>query len=274
MPLSLAPNAPAAFLSANYLNQFADQAGTLLASTGQQYANRIRDMVPSSIWQSIASSDAVQETLQSDLYVEGAKVERSIGIVAALNHNLKDFSIELKRNGIVIDTKVFAGVAASNTIQIYAADVALINEWRLVMDTTQSVDAEKEVGVIAIGLLQHQMSVGFPPNGLAPAPKQNTKSSRMARGSTRYAHIFRADDGFTFDTWNVRWDFASQADLDALLGILNDFRPFMFMPEPGKDPGKIRLARFVPNTFQYPYTRNLPELGYSISAQIEDLGGA
>lgn len=276
MLLNTTNKAYPAFISENYLNSFAIGApvAPLSASSGEDFVHRVADMEPKSIWSSIGSDDTTQEVISSGFFLEGSQLAVDIDFIAILNHNLKDFTLELRNNSVVLSTAVFAGVTDNFTI-ISTAGLIGANNFRLLMDTTQTVDAEKQVGVLAFGAAILQSSLPFARGGFLPRTRQNTKSAQMGNGSIRFAHVYRADAGFIFDGWSVEFGAIPEAESqeDFREKLLCEPNPFMFWPHPGDQPGLLRQARITPNTYSDPYESGTNRLaGRHISFGIDDVG--
>lgn len=265
-----------AFISENYLNRFAIDAASdaLDASSGSEFVKRVADMEPKSVWNSIGSTDAVQETISSGFWIEGSKLNVSVDFIAILNHNLKSFSLELRQGSVVQSTEVIAAETNDYTV-ISLVTPSVADNFRLIMNTTQVVDEEKQVGVLAFGSTRFQASLPFARGGFTPRVRQNTKTAQMADGSIRYANIYRADAGFLFDGWNVGFGTIPEAEAEDNFKtqLLCDPDPFMFWPFPAKRPSLLRQARITPNSYTDPFESDTNiDAGRSITFGIDDVG--
>lgn len=278
MALNIAAGAPPAFLSKNYLNRDAyDQSG-IEVSTGDAFKHRAFDMTRSSKWVSVASSDAVTETYNARMYEGALQVSRTVDVIALLGINLKNFLVEYSNNDGASWTTVpgldyQVGVADfSGTDKIAAlASSITFNRLRVSMYRTQTANQEKELGELIVAALTYQPTAGM--STFRPEPDENVKTVVLADGTIDYTHIYRSDDSFEMQRFQVAFAAVSQTVRDALRAIKRDINPFLFWPEPGDDVPEVYLCRIAPDSFRAAYLSLRRAAGYNISMTVEEVGG-
>lgn len=276
--LNLAAGAPPVFLSENYLNRFAYDAGDLVATDGGSLVQRLYDMVPESIFSTLESVDEEEESIVGGLWIDGVQADRDIDFVALMNHNLKDYHIGLSAdNGASYATdQAYTNDAAINRI-ISMASVVGRNKFRIratsVQDDGESPpNAQKQIGNIIVAKALLQTSIGFadydPDTDLG-----NVISARMANGSKRWCFMERADVGHKFYTAKVVFLGMPKGEHDIIKSLADEVTPFLWMPEPGERPEQIFLSRIVPESFKGKYLGAPYSMGYRVEFGVEEVGG-
>ena len=276
MSVNLAALAPSIFLSKNYVNGDANDAGAFQASSGDSYKHRVYDMDRDSYWVSVGSSDAVEESLVIGLYEGSYQTSRTIDFVALMGINLKRFLLEYSNDDGATWTTVpgadysAADYAADNLILSLASSITA-NKLRLTMYSTQTANEEKQVAEIIAALVSVQTAYTF--SEYDPDLTPTIKEVRMADGSIDYGVVRRSDSSFHFYSADVKWEFMSSANKESLFTIAKSAEPFLWYPEPGDNPDEIYLCRFKPGSLKARYSIKYRAVGYTVSAVIQEVGG-
>lgn len=276
------PGANPAFLTRNYLNRHAKNAGDLVVSTGDATKQRLYDMDPLSRWQSAGSSDAVTETIVFGLWIPGARASHDVKNILIQNHNIKGLKVEVSNNNGASYTEVFNRTDLDSAYTHIPIVSMAVDKIQITMTTTQTANEEKKVGGIIVTGAAFQPGPFFE---YKPEPyKMTQKTAKMADGSLRGQLIARSAASYHFWAAKCGWllDPADYSDDDAFDAALTSFREFglqgkqfVFLPEPGDRPEQAFLCRVRPGTYNDPYA-HFSKGGDLIAVQmvIEELGGA
>ncbi len=262
------------FLGYPIFNKSADNAGDLVCSSGNALRHRLYDMDPASIWASISSSDSIQENIVGGLWDQGVQSAYSIDFFAILGHNLKAFTVEFSADNGATWPNSYAYTAQTENYTLRSLAAAITaNKFRILMDTTQVANAEKNVGAIIICLAKFQMT-DRPSLYERLPPRVKDKSAKMHNNSTRRSYIYRSDASIHYLDTRVGWVGVANAEANSLDTLLLQHVPFVFAPEPGDRPTEWRLGQAAPNTYQRKYN-NLSKAGdWAVSFDFEESGGA
>lgn len=281
--MNIYPGANPAFLTRNYLNRHANNAGDLSVSTGSATRHRLFDMDPLSRWQSAGSSDATTETIEFGLWIPGARTSHDVEYILFQNHNIKGLTVELSNTNGASWTTVFSNttLAEENTRIVLVSTAA--DRVRITMTTTQTANEEKAVGDIIVCGASFQPGPMFEYK-MEPQRVQQ-KTAKMADGSLRGQLIGRSDASFHF--WAAKCsflmdpaDYGTAALFAAAMLTFREFGlqglQFVFMPEPGDRPEEAYLCRVRPGTYNDSYIKASEANGGMRGVQmvIEEIGGA
>lgn len=276
--LNLAAGAPPVFLSENYLNRFAYDAGDLVASDGGSLVQRLYDMVRESIFATLESEAGEEESIVGGLYLDGVQTDRDIDFIALVNHNLKDYYVELSDDdgASYATSQHFTGDTDTNRRISLAATVNR-NKVRIRATTVQDdgespPNAQKQIGNLILAKALLQTSVGFadydPDTDLG-----NVISARMANGTRRWCYMERADVGHKFYSAKVLFLGLPQSEHDVIKDLADEVTKFLWMPEPGERPEQIYQCRIAPGTFKGKYLGAPISNGYRVEFEVEEVGG-
>lgn len=276
MTANLAALAPPLFLSRNYINGDADDQGAITCSSGNSFRHRIYDMDRGSYWSSLGSDDATVESITAGLYQGSVQADRTIDFIALMGINLKRFKLEYSADdganySVVPGADYSAADFSSDNLILSLSSPITANKIRLIMYSTQTANAEKQVSDMIAALLTIQTTDTF--SDYDPLETPNIKDVKMADGTIDFGVVRRSDDSFVMFSAQVEWEFMSLADKESLRAIYKSGQPFLFMPEPGDSPDEIYLCRFKPGSFKTPYTIKYRGAGFSVKATIEEVGG-
>lgn len=273
--LDLLAGAAPVFLSENFINRFADDAGDIVASDGQDFVHRLYDMVPSSVFATLESSDLDEETIEGRFHDEGGQVTRQVDFFAVLNHNLKHYKVEFSNDdGETWPYSYEYNDDSDSNRRTSLSSRIDANKWRLRMYTVQDSgdsppDQNKRVGGLVFALATHQ---GAQMSSYEPQTDDNVMTGEMADGSKRSATLDRADDGHEFYRAKVAMIVETREERDILREIKRSAQ-FLWLPEPGDEPGEVYLCRMAPGSYRDPYLAGRRELGFSVQFEVEELGG-
>lgn len=272
-----------AFLTRNYLNRHANNAGDLTVSTGTATRHRLFDMDPLSRWQSAGSDDTIVETINFGLWVPGARSSHNVEYILVQNHNIKGLTVEYSNdNGTTWATAFNSTTLAEDNTRIILVSTPM-DRIRLTMTTAQTANAEKAIGDIIV------CGASFQPGPLfeykVELPRMIQKTAKMADGSLRGQLIGRSDASFHF--WAAKCAFlmdpASYGTAALFNAAMTDFREFglqglsfVFLPEPGDRPEEAYLCRVRPGTYNDSYIKPSEAHGgiRGVQMVIEEIGGA
>lgn len=281
--MNIYPGANPAFLTRNYLNRHANNAGDLTVSTGSTTKHRLFDMDPLSRWQSAGSSDVVTETVEFGLWLPGARTSHDVEYILIQNHNIKGLTVEVSNtNGSSWTTAFSSTTVADKNTRIVMVSTAT-DRIRITMTTTQTANEEKAIGDIIV------CGASFQPGPLFEYKSEpfhvQQKLAKMADGSLRGQLIARSDASFHF--WAAKCSFIMDPAVYDTLALFDDamttFREyglqglsFVFMPEPGDREDEAYLCRVRPGTFNDSYIKLSQGHGGMRGVQmiIEEIGGA
>jgi len=281
--LNIYPGASPAFLTRNYLNRHANNAGDLTVSTGSATRHRLFDMDPLSRWQSAGSSDATTETIEFGLWLPGARTSHDVEYILIQNHNIKGLTVEGSNTNGASWTTVFSSTTLDEKNTRIVLVSTAMDRIRITMTTTQTANAEKAIGDIII------CGASFQPGPMfeyKPEPfRVQQKTAKMADGSLRGQLIGRSDASFHF--WAAKCAFimdpenyGTTALFDAAMDDFREFglqgKQFVFMPEPGDRQDQAYFCRVRPGTFNDSYIRPSQAHGGMLGVQmvVEEIGGA
>ena len=211
-----------AFLTRNYLNRHANNAGDLTVSTGTATRHRPFDMDPLSRWQSAGSDDTIVETINFGLWVPGARSSHNVEYILVQNHNIKGLTVEYSNdNGTTWATAFNSTTLAEDNTRIILVSTPM-DRIRLTM-TTQTANAEKAIGDIIV--CRASFSRGRCLN-TKWSFEDDQKTAKMADGSLRGQLIGRSDASFHF--WAAKCAFlmdpASYGTAALFNAAMTDFR--------------------------------------------------
>lgn len=281
--MNIFPGAHPAFLTKNYLNRQALNAGDLAVSTGDPTKKRLFDMDPKSRWQSQGSNDLTIETIEFGLWQPGMRASHDVQHIFFHNHNIKGLQVEHSNtNGAPWTTAFSKTDLAEKNTRIILATTAM-DRIKVSASTTQIENEEKKIGEIIVAGAAFQPGPFFdykPEN-----PRVQQKTAKMADGSLRGQNIGRSPASCAFWAAKCAWvldpaDYATQALFDEALDRFRDYglngTQFIFMPAPGDRPMDAFLARVRPGTYVDPFIQ--PSEGFAgmlaVQMVIEELGGA
>lgn len=275
MALNLAAKAPPIFLE-NYFTRHADKEGDLTLVSGATLRHRLYDMDPRARWQSAGSDDTITETITAGFWLPGVQTTRSFDLLALLNHNVKELTIERSENNGGAYTQIHsdAAIAAANTI-VDLNGTQDGDKVRFNLKKTQTANEEKKVGAIVVAKSLLQPTVGLSVYRRHP-PTVGHKTAEMADNSTRRSFRFRSDASFTIWGASIGFTRVSESELEDLRDILlHRTDPFVFYPTPGERPGEMYLVQTVPGTYVDNYlVPGVPSLGSVVACDVREVGRA
>ena len=274
MLLSFAAGAAPIFLTKNYFDRHARENSDIIASTGQDFVHRLIDMDPKSYWVSQGSSDAITETITFGLWLPNGKTLREVDTILIQNHNIKGLTVETSADGGATYTTRFtsAAVTDANT-RINQAALYDVDTVRITMTTTQTANAEKQIGDIIVAAGQLQASIR--PNVYRrKAPRVGHKSAEMADRSIRRAYIFWSDASYHQFEATFGFTFIPAAERTTFRDLLLGFEPLIMLPEPGDEQADVILGQVVPESYIDDWMAPSHSGDYAISFDFQGVGGA
>lgn len=274
--LTLTSGAKPIFLGPNKFNRHADNESDLSVTSQSSLRHRLYDMDPNAYWESLASTDSVQEIIEAGLWDSGVQSLISIDFFAILGHNLKGFTVEFSADNGATWAHSYAYLAqtAGNTLRSLAASIS-VNRMRVKMDTVHTswtTNTEKHVGTIVVGLGTFQAPVGMNPYKRRLRVKD--KTARMHDGSIRRNYVYRSDASIGFYEASLGFPGLTDAQLTNFRTVLLSASPFCFIPEPYDRPGEIFQCLAVPGTYNENYLSLSRSGGNVITVDVEETGGA
>lgn len=267
--------APPIFADGNFLNRFADAAGSLVLSHANTLRKRLFDMARESFISFAGSAgDGTQIEVVSGLYDEGAQVTRIIDYIHILNHNLKEITIEFSTdNGSTFQTPiVLSGLTDPDTIHV-PVNASLANFFRITAEDTQDPGDTKQIGNIILGKIRFQPAVGM--DDYDPDPQLNIIEDAMGDGSRRRAYVFHADGSYKLREISVRFYLETPAvEKTFETNLLDNPLPFIFVPEPGFAPKDAHLCELDPDSWRPRYLSKHRAAGKMLSFSMQEKGGA
>lgn len=281
MPISLAARANPIFLSKNFVNRGAEDAGDLTvlqdggATASSAFLKRLFDMTRASFWTSLGSDDTKTEEITIGLYEGVGKIQRDFNFVALLNFNALRFKVESRVGAgafSIIPGFDFTGTDFTGTDLVIplAVDVTA-DQIRITITTTQTPNAEKIIGEVIVAKDKFQTAVG-----LATYDRSDdevTKVLEMADGSKDFTMIFRSDASFEFFNASVAFTNVLVAELANFRALKADPEAFLFYPEPGDVVADIFLCRIMPGSWRQSYL-SMTKGSYVLAFEVEEIGGA
>lgn len=253
-----------------YKRNFINAASALVVSTGPATIRRIHDRDNELKWQSIGSDDVTDETITVTFLSAGLAFPRDIDFLAVLGHNLDTFRFQHDIGAGFVNTPLATTTGETESFTIFPiAKLTGVLAIRLIMNTTQVVDAQKQVGE-ALAL----ESLFLPPDGEAMSRFgfNNTpvaKVTAMFDGGTKVNLLRWAGNRTERYSARLGFDLSLKASYDALRVVLKQ-ASFVLQPEPEQRPDEFFQVTAVPGGHPSSYTSKFKGAGYSHSITVRE----
>lgn len=203
---------------------------TVVASTGNDTAKHVLSMKRDFFWESVGSDDVTTETITITL-----PATQAISRLFLVTHNFKKYQIKYEDSGLQDFTNVvglegsLSGIDASGyafNTSYYTFDSVTTDEIVITVDTTQVVDAEKN---LTIFIITNELGsfVGYPGNrGIIFDPNE-----KIATGISGLGSIIKGVESIEIDL-NLS-AYPNQADITLVDTLLARVDPFLVWPNAG-----------------------------------------
>lgn len=280
MTISIAAGAPPIFLTKSRINSDCDNAGVLIASTGQSLVHRVYQMDPLAQWAG-SSSDATTDTIDAPFYIGSSKVAQSIDAIFLLNHNLKNFKIEWfvggVNQGIVSGCDYRVGTAnfTGTDLVVFLGSSIAPDELLLTMYNCQgAANGTKLVGCWIAALSQLQFS-SRPFSRMEPIPREQVLDCPLADGEIAYNVVNWSDASYRQFDFECEFDLVQTSDKTSFETLVaNPVGPFLVYTEPGDVTESVYLCRVKPGTYRPKYVVGWKGAGYKLSMTLQQVGWA
>jgi len=288
MLVDVAAGAEPVFARPNYFNRFATEQAAIAITGGDsaaalELAHRAHDGVRSTQAQSVGSSAGGSWTYSAGLYEGSAQVTKAVDLIGLLNINLRRFRLRLSQNnGSGWSDPAGLDFTGSDNAKrdLWVSLASPIDTNRFIIEATEvmagEADAEKRVGQVILTQSLLQPSVGFAwPDGYEEQPDERGLAVvQLLGGAQDYTVFARADDEHEYAGDALVFRGVDEDDVDGFNSLRKSIEPFLFVPEPGDDPGKAYLTRMVSGSFRKRRLtpRHQADPRFLVSFETSDMG--
>lgn len=222
-----------------------------------------------------AGSEAANAVVTAGLYDQGAQVDRSIDLVAVLNHNAADLTFDFSDdNGATYPTQeAVTGLTATDTLLV-VSPAAIANKARLTIAATQTPGEAKRVGLLLLARLLLQPTVEL--GSFEPMVQSGQQLDRMGNNSLRTSYQYYADDDYVIKDYHIGFEAITRAQLREFEdNILHAKENLLFWPFPGDLPDEVGLVSVDAKTWRYrPTNKTFLGSGWDLDFILRGVGAA
>lgn len=253
-----------------FTKNYIDSAATLVASTGQATAERIFDRDTELKWQSVGSDDVTQETLEVDFLTGGAAISRTIDTLIIFGHNLKNFSFEYWNGAAFVALPGTTVTGETEAYTILSFTPVSTEKIKLLADTTQVVDDEKQVGEIWAFEELFDFGADDGPNRLGIRWTPTVIAPGMFDGGVKVSQLRWAGNRVRRYTARLGFVLFLKASYDTLQAAI-DRGIFAIYPEPGERPQELFQVTGIMQPWEAEYSDLVKSLGYTLQLEVVEV---
>ncbi len=249
-----------------------DRNSILIASTGQANAVRIFDRDKDHIYESVGSTNSIQETIEAQFKSGGLDFFQDVDFLAVLGHNLEDFKFQHDAGAGFIDTPGATVVGASTNFTLLPIANVKAGKIKLVMDTVQASSGtlEKQVGQVLVLKRLLELPTDEAPDRLGIDFQQVARTTRMLDEGTIINQLRWTGNRTERYRTRISFRLLSKANYDSLRELVKT-AVFFIQAEPVQRPDEFFFVTHVRGGFPSEYTTLFKGNGYTISLNLEEV---
>lgn len=252
-----------------YTKSFINSNSLFDSSHGDTVIQRICDRDKVSKWVSEgADSDGTEITLAATFIEGGEIVQKTIGYVILVNHNLSNPTIEYFDGSTWVELDSATGVVDGTSV--FSFGEVTCEQVRVRVDHTQVAHQEKYIGefIACAGVLVPSKDlVGYD----VQMVQRKAYELQLADGSVQKTTVMFSVNRSSKYEANVRFDFLTVDELEVLQAYRDTAQAFLWQPESETRPDEIYLVNWAGNGFKQQYVSTYKGAGYRVELMLKEV---